>query len=209
MIFLGKTSWTRIGISVIVSRRLGWMCLRCFDVTGVPVSPSSVVAELCDCFSCGSGWDFVELQSFSFFKKRVHSCTATQKEMWSEEQQVRAPPMSRSRMMPPTPMENSYASFEEEQGHVEVEDQMWSARDRAVIGNTKQYLENSESFKVEIEELEFLLGPDETDVEFRRILEEARDKKGFAIVETFSTDGPSAFLAWSVVTRWDRGPKRG
>ena len=59
---------------------------------------------------------------------------------------------------------------------------------------TKQYLKESESLKVEIEELESLLGPDDTDVDFRRILEEARDEKGCVILETFSTDGPSELI---------------
>ena len=40
--------------------------------------------------------------------------------------------------------QNSHAPFEEEQGHFEVEGQMWSARDRLVIAKTKQYLEKSE-----------------------------------------------------------------
>ena len=43
-----------------------------------------------------------------------------------------------------------------------------------------------------IEELESLLGPDDSE-DFRRILEEARDKKGRAVFETFSSDGPSEF----------------
>ena len=110
------------------------------DVTAVPVSPSSVVSELCDGFSCGSDLDFVEPQSFSFFKKRLHSWTVAQKEMWSEEPQVKAPSISRRRMMPPTPLQNSYASLVEEQGNFEVEGQ-WSARDRVVIAKTKQHLE--------------------------------------------------------------------
>ena len=38
------------------------------DVTDVLVSPSSVVTELCDVSPCGSGWEFVEPQSFSFSK---------------------------------------------------------------------------------------------------------------------------------------------
>ena len=70
-------------------------------------------------------------------------------------------------MMPPTPLQNSYASFEVKQENLEVEDQMWSARDRVVIAKSKQYLEN-ESIKVGIEELESQLGPDGTDVDFRR-----------------------------------------
>ena len=35
-------------------------------VTDVLVSPSSVVTELCDVSPCGSDWEFVEPQSFSF-----------------------------------------------------------------------------------------------------------------------------------------------
>ena len=62
-------------------------------------------------------------------------------------------------MRPLTLLQNSYSSFEEEQGKFEVEDRMWSARDRAIIAKTEQYLEKSESIKVEIEELEYLLGP--------------------------------------------------
>ena len=47
-----------------------------------------------------------------------------------------------------------------------MEDQIWGAPD------TKQYLEESKSVKVEVEELEPLLGPDDSDVDFRRIWEE-------------------------------------
>ena len=104
----------------------------------------------------------MEPQSLPFSKKRAHSCTVTQEEMRFEGQQVKAPPLSRRRMMPPTPLQNSYSSFEEEQGHFEEEkNQMWSARDRTIIAKTKQYLEESKRSKVEIEELESLLGPDD------------------------------------------------
>ena len=132
------------------------------DVTDVPVSPSSVVTEFCDGFSCCLDWEFVEPQSFS----SSHSCTVTQEEMRFEGPQVKAPPQSRRRMMPPTPLQNSYSSFEEEQGHFEVEDQMWSAKDRTIIAKTKRYLEESKSLKMEIEELDSLLGPDDTEVDF-------------------------------------------
>ena len=67
-------------------------------------------------------------------KKRALCCTVTQKEMRYEGSQGKALPMTRSRMVPPTPLQNSHASFEEERrGHFEVVDQMWSARDRAII----------------------------------------------------------------------------
>ena len=111
-------------------------------VPDVPVSPSSVVTEMCEVSPCCSDWEFVEP------------------------------------MMPPTPSQNSYSSLEEEQGHFNVVDQMWSARDRTIIAKTNQYLEESKSLKLEIEELESLLGPEDSYVDFRQILEEARDEKG-------------------------------
>ena len=42
----------------------------------------------------------------------------------------------------------------------------------------KQYLERSFSVKVTAEELEGLLAPEDVDVDFRRILKEARDEGG-------------------------------
>ena len=84
-----------------------------------------------------------------------------------------------------------------------VEDQMWSAKERTIIARTKQYLEESYSVKVEAEELEELLGPDDVDVDARRILKEARDAKGCATSETFSSDGLSDFLVASR-SRWDK-----
>ena len=99
------------------------------DVTDVLVSNSCVVTDFCDGFSCCSDWEFVEPPSFSFSKKRAHYGTVTQEEMRNESSQVKAPPLSRRRMLPPTPLQNSYSSFEEEQEHFEVEDQIWSARD--------------------------------------------------------------------------------
>ena len=106
-------------------------------------------------------------------------------------------------MMPPTPLQNSYSALDEEHRHFEVEDQIWSARDRTVTARTKQYMEESGSLKVEVEELESLLGPDDLDVDFRRTSEEARDEKGCAIFQTFSSDGPSEILVVSS-TRWNK-----
>ena len=73
-------------------------------------------------------------------------------------------------------------------------------KNEAVLGKSK-------SAKVEVEELESLLGPDDSDVDFRRILREARDERGrkiFEILETFfSSNDLSIFLVdeWS---RWDK-----
>ena len=57
------------------------------DVTDVLVSPSSVVTEFCDRFSCHSEWEDVVPESFSFSKKRAHYCTSTQEEMRYESTQ--------------------------------------------------------------------------------------------------------------------------
>ena len=73
---------------------------------------------------------------------------------------MKAPPLSGRRTMSPTPLQNSCSSFEEEQGRFVVEDQILSARDRKVIARTKRYLEVGQHMKVEIEELESLLGPE-------------------------------------------------
>ena len=54
---------------------------------------------------------------------------------------------------------------------------MWTARERTIIARTRQYLEERKSTKMEVEELEDKLGPDDIDVDSRRILEEARDDK--------------------------------
>ena len=176
-------------------------------LTDVIVSPSSVVTQFCDGFSCCPDWELVEPLSFFFLQKGAHCCTVSQEEMRYKISQAKAPPQSRRRMRPPTPLQNSGSSFGEEQGRFEVEDQIWSARERTIIARTKQYLEKRKSIKVNIEELKTLLGPDDSDVDFRRILEEARDKKGCAIFETFSTDGPSKFVVVSR-SRWDKHKRR-
>ena len=48
-----------------------------------------------------------------------------------------------------------------------MEDHIWRTRDRTVIARTTRYLEVSQHTK----------GPDDSDVDLRRIIEEARDKK--------------------------------
>ena len=58
-------------------------------------------------------------------------------------------------------------SFEWEQRRYEVEGWGWSAKERTLIARTKQFLERSHSVKVQVEEFEDLLGPDDVDVDFR------------------------------------------
>ena len=76
------------------------------------------------------------------------------------------------------------------------------ARERTIIERTKQFLERSYSVKVRFEELEGFLGPEDVDVDFRRILKVARDERGRNIFETFSSNDMSFLVAeWS---RWDK-----
>ena len=85
-------------LSLILVRK----CKKALDATDVPDSPSSVVTEFCDGFSCCSDWEYVEPQSFSLSKKRANCSTITQEEMRYESSQVKALPLSRRRMKPPT-----------------------------------------------------------------------------------------------------------
>ena len=99
-------------------------------------------------------------------------------------------------------LQNSYTSFEREQGSYEGEGRGLNARERTIIARTKQYLESSYSVKVRVEELEELLGPEDVDVDFRRILKEARGERGRKIFETLSSDDLSFLVAeWS---RWEK-----
>ena len=87
-----------------------------------------------------------------------------------------APPLSRRRTTPPTPLQNSYASFVRDHGRYEEEGRGWNARERTVIASTKQFLGRSRSVKVQVEAMEGLLGPEDVDVDFRRILKDHGDK---------------------------------
>ena len=59
-----------------------------------------------------------------------------------------------------------------------MEGQGWSAKERTIMTRTKQFLERRHSVKVQVEELEDLLGPEDVDVDLKRILTEARDERG-------------------------------
>ena len=43
----------------------------------------------------------------------------------------------------------------------------WKARDRTSVAHMEQYLNESEKMEVEIEELEHLLGPEDSEVDLR------------------------------------------
>ena len=95
--------------------------------------------------------EIVEPQSFSLSKNCAHCCTDTQEETRYEGSPVKALPLPRRRMTPPTPMQNSYTSFEREQGSYEEARREWNARERTIIPRTKQSLERSYSVKMRVE----------------------------------------------------------
>ena len=160
-----------------------------------------MVTELCDVSPCGSDWELVEPQSCSFSKKRAHCGTDTQGEMRYEGSPVKALPLSRRRMTPPTPMQNSNTSCVRDHGRYVEEGRGWNARERTIIARTKQFLERSFSVKVQFEALEPLLCPEDVDVDLTRILKEARYEQGRRNFETFCSNDMSFLVAdWS---RWD------
>ena len=106
-------------------------------------------------------------------------------------------------------MQNSHTSFEREQGSYEEEGRGWNARAGTIIARTKQFLERSYSVKVRVEELKGFLGSEDVDVDFRRILKEARGEKGRKIFETFSSNDMSFLVAdWSRRDKYKRAPWR-
>ena len=168
------------------------------DVIDLLVSPSSVSLS-CVMFLpvalIGILWN-----RSPFLSKKKHAHCGTQEEMRFEGSPVKALPLSRRRMAPPTPLQNSFSSCVRDHGRYEEEGRGWNARERTIIERTKQYLERSFSVKVQVEALEALLGPE--DVDLRRILKEARDEQGRRIFETFGSNDMSFLVAdWS---RWDK-----
>ena len=99
----------------------------------------------------------------SFSDKLALCCESTQEEMRYEGSEGKAPPIT--------------TSFVRKQGSYEGEGRGWIARERTIIARTKQHLVRSYSAKERVGELEELLGPEDVDVDFRRILK-ARDERG-------------------------------
>ena len=140
-----------------------------------------------------SDCEIVEPQSLSFSRKRPVFCVENQEDMNYDGTPVKAPPASRWKIVPPTPQQSLQPSMEAMQLQMEVEDQEncsygmehggehgWTARDRVVIARMEQYLDKSDSLKVEVEEVELVLGPEDSEVDLRYILMNARRKERVA-----------------------------
>ena len=120
---------------------------------------------------------------FFLSRKRQAFCVEGREDLNCERTPVKAPPASRRKVMPHPPQQGRQPSNEAMQLHMEVDDQencscgmeyegerRWTARDRVVITRMEQYLDESDSLKVEVDELELLLGPEDSEVDLRHIL---------------------------------------
>ena len=69
-------------------------------------------------------------------------------------------------MKPPTPQQISFSSTDESQWQADLEAQrsIWSSRERRLIVAMGNYLDKSADMKVEIEELELLMDPEDSEV---------------------------------------------
>ena len=101
---------------------------------------------------------------------------------------VKAPPASRRRMMRPTQQQSSHSLIEETQWQTEMEVQgsSWIARRKTVTAKMEKYLTASECLKVEIEELELLMAPKDSEVNLRYMFRNA-SRRGSRIFEICNT----------------------
>ena len=154
------------------------------------VPPSSVVAECFEDVFLDSDCEVVDLQSFSFSKKRPLFGTVFQETMRYEGSPGKAPPLTRRRKMPSTPQQNSHLSHDELQWQAEMEVQgsFWSAREMTVIATMEIHLDKSDELRVEARELELLMGSEDSEVSLMYILTKA-SRRGSSIFEIFSASG--------------------
>ena len=177
-------------------------------VSDVLVSPSSVVTGCYEDVSLDSDWEFVEPQSFSFSKKRSIMREENRGEMSYEGMPVKALPNTRRRMLPPMPQQSSHSSTDERQWQAEMEVQgsIWSARERTEIAMMENYLDKSDELRVQVRELEHLMGPEDSEVNLMYIL--TKGIRSNSILEIFSTSGSDHFVASRNTTRRKRSSSK-
>ena len=84
---------------------------------------------------------------------------------------------------------------------MEVQGSGWSARERTVVARMENYLNKKDCLKLDIEELELLMGPEDSEVNVRYVLMNA-SRSSSRIFEIFSTKEKSEHSGASEV-RWD------
>ena len=138
-------------------------------MTDVPVSPSPLVV-MGDALLSDSDWETVETQSF------LSPANVFCGESRRHDLGLKTPPASRRKIM-----QSLQPSIEamQENGSWVVEyggEHRWSARGRSVVARMEQYLEKSDSMRIVIEELESLLGPEDSEVDLRQYFEVCEKK---------------------------------
>ena len=170
--------------------------------TWAGVSAVLVVTDvLVKVFSWNMMWNLLNRSLLLLSPKSVRSLEwRIEEEMSYEGTPVKAPPTTRRRMTPPTPQQSSQSWNEDTQWQTEMEVQgsSWSARERTVVARMEKYLNDSDCMKLEIEELELLLGPEDSEFNLRYILTHAC-RRGCRIFEIFSTKETSEHLVASKV----------
>ena len=155
--------------------------------TDVRVSASSTGVVMSESFGFGLCLGSCEAAVFSFSRQRRAVCVENQENMSYEGTPLTAPQASRRKIMPPTLQQSSQSSIEATHWQAEVEDQesgsyekefegehRWAARERTVIARMEQDLNKNDCMRVAIKELESLLGPEDSEVNLRKILKCAR-----------------------------------
>ena len=125
---------------------------------------------------------------YSFSKERLFIGTVFQEIMRGGGPPVKAPPLTRRRIIPSTPQQSSHSSHEELQWQAEMEVQGTagvSAKGR-FFAKKEDYLNNHDSVKVEVEELELMMSPEDSEVHLRYILMNA-SRRSSNIFEILST----------------------
>ena len=71
---------------------------------------------------------------------------------------------------------------------MEVQGSSWSAHEKKVVAKMEDYLNEHDNAKVEAEELELIMSPEDSEVDLRYILTKA-SRRCSSIFEIFSTSG--------------------
>ena len=170
------------------------MCDVLLSVPIVTVPPICVPGDCEVLFS--SDCEVVEPHTLSLSRKREAFSAVSQEDMNLDGTPVKAPSAFRRRIMPPTqqqrPQPRETEVEDQEFGACEEEcegEHRWTARDRTTVAKMEQYLNESDNMKVEIGELELLLGPEDSEVDLVKKLMNANRKKGTQDVSNIRVAG--------------------
>ena len=158
-------------------------------VSDVLVSLSSVVTECFYDVPLGPEWEFVEPRSLFFLEgASVHrdGFSGNHERWWSPVlKHLRLPEEESSRPRRSKARIRRMRSLQW-QAEMEVQGSSWSVRERKAIAKKEDYLNKHDSVKVEVEELELMMSPEDSEVHLRKILMNA-SRRSSNIFEILST----------------------